>query len=975
MNSQLNLLRSGIAAIHDQQYAQAVEALEAFCRDNTSLKPNEYFEAQRWLIKAYQRNGQVDLAIYLCQQMTDSPNAQTRSWAKSNLEWLQEESGTKTDLSGIQPPELDNSAAPSTSTQGERSANKDFIPLTSASFDAGADAQDLAQIQANPDPSKLLPADEVAKLLKDGQKALKMGRYGESIEQLERLCGGVESTHKDFAQAQMSLVKAYDGGEQQARAIALCRQLTTSEKEYVQVWATQFLLKLTPASGATATPATAQSIDPTKLLPPEEVAKLLKDGQKALKMGRFSDAIEQLERLCSGVETTHKDFAQAQMSLVKAYDGGEQKERAIELCRQLTASEKEYVQVWATQFLLKLDPNSVAIPAPSAPANHSSSGSNWHEDSDEESTDPDAPTIIERTILPKAGRAEQGWVKFLGQGVTANLTLASGITLSLLFGMVLVLSLVIVPRELRETNPTLWLIIAASITIAFNLLMFFVSPYIMDAIQQLLYSTRWTSLSEIQRLSPESAKIIREVCKQKNLREPRLGIIDDNNPTAFTYGALPNSARLVVSKGLFQYLDDDEAATVYAHELGHIVHWDFAVMTLASTLVQITYLIYVYGRQITKWLGNSSVEKNIKQAANNAALVAYVFYVAGEFMLLYLSRIREYHADRFAAEVTGNPNALSRALVKIAYGITEEERQHPEQSKVMLRGTRALGICDGKAAVASGAAYRAATTPRKVGKVFLWDMFNPWAWWMELMSTHPLTGKRIRALTTYAEQLGLATEYDMAAIVKEGNGLNRSRLYRSFFSDLLLMFAPPIGWFGGLLIGTIFARSGGGWRVAFSCALIGLGLGLLLKMAVMYPDYDRAIPSDVLTLMSDPYANPLRGRPVKLNGEIIGRGNAGNKAGADLAFHDATGKIVLHFNSRFGWLGNVLFGWTTAASLIGQQVSTVGWFRRSIASRVDLVSLECPSIPVSVASYHRFWTVVYGLGSILFGLAIPAIFR
>jgi Zn-dependent protease with chaperone function len=43
---------------------------------------------------------------------------------------------------------------------------------------------------------------------------------------------------------------------------------------------------------------------------------------------------------------------------------------------------------------------------------------------------------------------------------------------------------------------------------------------------------------------------------------------------------LPDTARLVVSKGLFTYLDDDEAATVYAHELGHIVHWDFALMTL-----------------------------------------------------------------------------------------------------------------------------------------------------------------------------------------------------------------------------------------------------------------------------------------------------------------------------------------------------------------------------------------------------------
>lgn len=848
MNPELNLLQAGISAMHKQQYPQAVEALEAFCRHNTGSKPSEYFEAQRWLIKAYQRNGQVDLAIYLCRQMTDSPNAQTRSWATSNLQWLQEESGFLNNRAKIQ----------------SQPKIEDFIPLTAAALDEGVNDRDVTQ---PPEP-----------------------------------------------------------------------------------------------------------VDPAHLLPPAEVARLLKDGQKALKMGRFGEAIEQLERVCSGIASDHKDLAQAQMSLVKAYQGGEQPDLAIALCRQLMSNEKEYVQIWASQFLSKLGPDIGNEPVQSSQS--TSPTSSWSESQSEEDViEDDTPEQVVRAPLPTAGRAEQGWVKFLGKGVTANLGLASAVTLSLLFGMVLVLSLVVIPHDLRTNHPTLWLGLSVSITIGFNLLMFFVSPYVMDVMQQLLYSTRWTSLSEIARHSPESAKVIREVCRQKNIREPQLGIIDDNNPTAFTYGSLPNSARLVVSRGLFEYLDDDEAATVYAHELGHIVHWDFAVMTLASTLVQITYLVYVYGRQVTKWLGNSSVEKNIKQAAQNAALIAYVFYVVGEFMLLYLSRIREYHADRFAAEVTGNPNALSRALVKIAYGITEEERQHPEQSRVMLRGTRALGICDGKAAVSSGAAYRAATTPRKVGKVFLWDMFNPWAWWMELMSTHPLTGKRIRALTTYAEQLGLATEYDMAAIVKEGNQLNKSRLYRSFFGDLLLLFAPPLGFFGGLLIGLVFATAGGGWRVAICCTLVGLGLGLLLKMVVMYPDYDRAIDTDILTLMSDPYANPLRGRPVKLNGEIIGRGDAGNKVGADLVLHDATGKIMLHHSSRLGWLGNVWFGWTQAAYLIGEQVSTVGWFRRSIASRVDLISLDCPRIPLHVSSYHRFWTVVYGLGSIGLGLAIPLIFR
>ncbi len=248
MNAELNLLQAGISAIHKQQYAQAVEALEAFCRNNTGSKPSEYFEAQRWLIKAYQRNGQVELAIYLCRQMADSNDPQTRRWAKSNLEWLEEESGTITDRDRVSPTISPNSVTPSAPAMPQI---ENFIPLTSASLD-------LDEIQGNIDPAKLLPPAEVAKRLQDGQKALKMGRFEEAIEQLELLCHGVESTHKDFAQAQMSLVKAYNGGGQPDRAISLCRHLTTSQKEYVQIWATQFLLKLTPATDEAAGSASAE---------------------------------------------------------------------------------------------------------------------------------------------------------------------------------------------------------------------------------------------------------------------------------------------------------------------------------------------------------------------------------------------------------------------------------------------------------------------------------------------------------------------------------------------------------------------------------------------------------------------------------------------------------------------------------------------------------------------------------------------
>ncbi|NES25916.1 MAG: M48 family metalloprotease [Symploca sp. SIO3E6] len=303
-------------------------------------------------------------------------------------------------------------------------------------------------------------------------------------------------------------------------------------------------------------------------------------------------------------------------------------------------------------------------------------------------------------------------------GFAGNLALASGVTLSLLFGMILVLALAVI-FILESPNPIAGLFAAVVFTLVFNIVAFFLSPWLMDLSQRWLYQTRWVSLAEVESQSPEAAKVIQYVCAEKQLKQPRLGIIDDQNPTAFTYGSLPNSARLVVSQGLFTYLDDDEIATVYAHELGHIVHWDFAVMTVASTLVQITYLIYITARR----LGRSGSEK-ARDAAQSAALIAYGFYLVGTYLLLYLSRTREYFADHFAAETTGNPNALSRALVKIAYGIVEEGKREQEPSR-LIEGTRALGIYDSKAAASSGTAYRIAAQPEQVGRVFLWDLFNP----------------------------------------------------------------------------------------------------------------------------------------------------------------------------------------------------------------------------------------------------------
>jgi Zn-dependent protease with chaperone function len=134
--------------------------------------------------------------------------------------------------------------------------------------------------------------------------------------------------------------------------------------------------------------------------------------------------------------------------------------------------------------------------------------------------------------LRKAGRSRKAGVKLI-QKTGPNLVLASGVTITMLFGMVLALSLASV-LILNSPDPIVGLSIALPITLIFNIAAFFLSPYLMDLTQNWLYHTRWVSLAEIESLSPETAKVIKKVCQQKKLSSPRLGIIDDQNPTAFT---------------------------------------------------------------------------------------------------------------------------------------------------------------------------------------------------------------------------------------------------------------------------------------------------------------------------------------------------------------------------------------------------------------------------------------------------------
>ena len=109
-------------------------------------------------------------------------------------------------------------------------------------------------------------------------------------------------------------------------------------------------------------------------------------------------------------------------------------------------------------------------------------------------------------------------------------------------------------------------------------------------------------------------------------------------------------------------LSPAELEGVMAHELTHVQNRDVMVMTLASFFATIAAYIMQFGL----FFGGGHSDDDENPSILVLFVVSFVVYVLSFFLMMALSRYREFSADRGAAIVTGRPSALSSALVKIS---------------------------------------------------------------------------------------------------------------------------------------------------------------------------------------------------------------------------------------------------------------------------------------------------------------------
>ena len=214
---------------------------------------------------------------------------------------------------------------------------------------------------------------------------------------------------------------------------------------------------------------------------------------------------------------------------------------------------------------------------------------------------------------------------------------------------------------------------------------------------------------------PELHRTVEKLCSIAQIPKPRIAIMQSPMPNAFATGRSPNHAVVAVTDSIMATLNRNELEAVLAHELAHVKNRDILTMTVAGFLAMIASMI------MNNFLFASIFNREQGGAWIIAGIVAAVVWVIATLLMMALSRYREFAADRGAAYITEDPDALISALQKISGKMDRV----PVQTRAAAEGANAFYII-----------------PAISGKSLA-----------ALFSTHPALEKRIKNLEKVREEI------------------------------------------------------------------------------------------------------------------------------------------------------------------------------------------------------------------------------
>jgi heat shock protein HtpX len=209
--------------------------------------------------------------------------------------------------------------------------------------------------------------------------------------------------------------------------------------------------------------------------------------------------------------------------------------------------------------------------------------------------------------------------------------------------------------------------------------------------------------------------VTENLCITAGIPMPKLYVITDTAPNAFSTGRDEKHAVVCATTGLLAMMSRQELEGVVSHELSHKKNHDILLMTVAVVLAGFVAIIADVFLRISLYGGRGRDDRNGGGIWLLVfAVVAFILApIAAQLIELAISRRREYLADASGALLTRYPDGLASALEKL--GTYNQPMRRPSHATAHL---------------------------------FISDPFGPKPtdWIDKLFSTHPPIQLRIQAL-------------------------------------------------------------------------------------------------------------------------------------------------------------------------------------------------------------------------------------
>jgi heat shock protein HtpX len=196
--------------------------------------------------------------------------------------------------------------------------------------------------------------------------------------------------------------------------------------------------------------------------------------------------------------------------------------------------------------------------------------------------------------------------------------------------------------------------------LALAAVMNFASYFFSDKIALSMYSAAPVTETENPEAYRRVAPIVQRLAQRMGLPMPKLYLIPEPSPNAFATGRNPSHASVAFTTGILQLMNDQEIEGVVAHELGHVLHHDILISSVAATIAAAITMV----ARMAFWFGGSRDEEN-RGGGIGALLMIFLAPIAATLIQLAISRSREYDADAASAKYVGSPYPLINGLQEL----------------------------------------------------------------------------------------------------------------------------------------------------------------------------------------------------------------------------------------------------------------------------------------------------------------------